>query len=106
MNNEIDMDLVRMFAEKGEPLDGEAFVAGVSGRIARRRYANWAVIFAMVALLSIMGAAFLSLLTPWLMSVTGYVVLGSNTLAKMFAAPVGWAIGGGVGLVFFVKTRS
>ena len=105
MNSEIDMDLVRMFGEKAEPVEGEAFVAGVTGRITRKRYAKRAAIFFMVALLSIAGATILSLLTPWVMSITGYVVLGSNSLARMFAAPLGWALGAGVGLALLLKSR-
>lgn len=106
MKNELDMDLVRLFAEKSEPAQGEIFAERVSKRIARHRCAHRV----MQILLAGLGVAILAALTPWLMGLTGYIALGSSLLANSVVAvilsPVGWAIGGGVGLSFFLKTRS
>ena len=106
MKNELDMDLVRLFAEKSEPAQGEIFVELVSKLIVRLRYAHRV----MLILLALAGAAILAVLTPWLIGLTGYIALGSNLLANSVLAvilsPAGWAIGGGVGLSLFLKTRS
>lgn len=106
MKNNNDMDLFRLFEEIREPAPDEIFVEGVSKRIVRHRYANRALF----VLLSLAGTAILAVLTPWLMGLTGYIVLGSNLLANsVFAAiisPIGWAIGGGLGLYSFLRSRS
>ena len=106
MKNDNDMDLFRLFEEMREPAPDEIFVAGVSKRIVRHRYANRV----MFILLSLAGAAILAALTPWLIVLTGYIVLGSSLLANsVFAtiiSPIGWAIGGSVGLYSFLRSRS
>jgi nucleoside permease NupC len=106
MKNDHDMDLLRLFEEIREPGQDEIFVGGVSKRIARHRGANRV----MLILLSFVGAAILAALTPWLMGLTGYIALGSSLLANSVLAviisPVGWAIGGGVGLYSFLQSRS
>ena len=105
MKNEHDMDLVRLFAEKSEPAQGEVFVEQVSKRIARYRCAHRA----MLILLAFAGAAILGALTPWLIDLTRYIALGTNLFAHsvvaMILSPVGCPIGFGVGLFFFLKTR-
>ena len=65
----------------------------------------------MQILLSSAGAALLALLTPWLTDLSRYIALGSSLLAYslmlVMLSPVGLtlAIGGGMGLTFFLKTR-
>jgi cell shape-determining protein MreD len=105
MKNEPDIDLIRLFAEKGAPPQGEIFVERVSNRIARRRFAHRVtLILVALALVSI-----LAVLTPWLMGLTGYIALGSGLLADSVAAvilsPVAWAVVGGVGLSIFLQIR-
>ena len=106
MKNELDMDLGRLFAEKSEPPQGEIFVKRVSKRIMLRRYSHRV----MQILIAFAGATILAVLTPWLINLTGYIALGSNLLANsalaLILSPVGWAIGSGVGLSLFLKTRS
>jgi cell shape-determining protein MreD len=106
MKNEHDMDLVCLFAERREPGQDEIFAERVSKRIALLRCAHRV----MQILLAGLGVAILAALTPWLMGLTGYIALGSNPFAQSVVAvilsPVGWAIGGGVGLFFFLQTRS
>ena len=105
MKNELDMELVHLFAEKSEPAQGEIFVERVSKRIARHRCVHRV----MLILLAFAGAAILAVLTPWLIGLTGYILLVSSLLAYSVVAvilsPVGWAIGGGVGLTLSLKTR-
>ena len=106
MKNEHDMDLERLFAESREPVQDEIFVKQVSKRVAllRRTHRAMQILFAGA------GVAILVVLTPWLMGLTAYITLGSNLLAHSIAAmifsPVGWAIGSGAGLFFFLQTRS
>jgi hypothetical protein len=106
MKDEHEMDLVRLFAEKGEPAQGEIFIERVSKRIARHRCAHRV----MQILLSFAGVGILAALTPWLMGLTGYIALGTNLFAHSVVAvilsPVGCSIGGGVGLLFFLRSRS
>ena len=106
MKNEHDMDLVRLFAERPEPAEGEIFAERVSKRIALLRYTHRVK----QILLAGLGVVVLAVLTPWLVNLTGYIAVGSNLFAHCVAAmilsPVGWAIGGGVGLFFFFQTRS
>jgi hypothetical protein len=105
MKNELDMELVRLFAGKSEPAQGEIFVERVSKRIARHRRAHRV----MMILLAFAGAAILAAVTPWLMGLTGYIVLGTSLFAHsvvlLILSPVGCSIGGGVGLLFFFKAR-
>lgn len=106
MKNETDMDLIRMFAEVGEPAHGDVFVERVSKRIALLRYGHRV----MQIVLAGVGVAILVLLTPWVMGLAGYMALGSNFLANGVTAvifsPVGCVLGGAVGLFFFFQTRS
>jgi len=106
MKNEHDMDLMRLFEERREAVQEEIFVKRVSQRIAMLRRTHRA----MQILFAGLGVVILAILTPWLMGLTGYITLGSNLLvysiAAMILSPVGWAIGGGAGLVFFLQTRS
>jgi hypothetical protein len=106
MKNEHDMDLMCLFEERREPAQGEIFVKRVSKRIALLRFTHRA----MQILFAGVGVVILAILTPWLTGLTGYITIGSNLLAYSIAAmilsPVGWAIGGGAGLVFFLQTRS
>ena len=106
MKNDHDKDLFRLFEEIHEPDQDEIFVERVSKRIVRHRCAHRV----MLILLAFVGAAILAALTPWLMDLTGYIALGSSLLGHSVVAvsisPVGWAIGAGVGLSFFLKTRS
>ena len=67
MKDEFDMDLARLFMEKSEPPEGEAFVERVSRRIAQRRRVQRV----MLILLAIAGTAILALLTPGLIRLTG-----------------------------------
>ena len=106
MKNDHDMDLIRLFEEMPEPVRDEIFVARVSKRMVLRRYIRWV----MQILIALTGAVILAVLTPWLMGLIGYVALGSSLIANivvvLILSPVGWAIGGSVGLSFFLKTRS
>ena len=106
MKNDDDMDLFHLFEEIREPVQDEIFVEGVSRRIARQRWANRVKLI----LLAFAGAAILAALTPWLMRLTGYIALGSGLLADsalaVIISPVGWVIGGGVGLYSFLQSRS
>ena len=106
MKNEHDRDLVRLFAERREPAEGEIFTKRVSRRVALLRYTHRA----MQILLAGLGVAIFAALTPWLMSLTSYIALGSNLFAhsvvSVILSPAGWAIGGGAGLFFFLQTRS
>ena len=105
MKNEHDMDLVRLFAEKSEPAQGEVFVEQVSKRIARYRCAHRA----MLILLAFAGAAILGALTPWLIDLTRYIALGTSLFAynvvTVILFSVGCSIGGGMGLFFFLRPR-
>jgi hypothetical protein len=98
MKNEHDMDLVRLFAERPEPAQGEIFAERVSKRIALLRRTRRAMQILLAGLGVILAA-----LTPWLMGLTGYIALGSNLFAHsvvvVILSPVGWAIGGGVGIL-------
>ena len=106
MKNENDMDLMRLFEERREPPQGEIFVKRVSKRIGLLRFTHRTMQIFVAGL----GVAMLAILTPWLMGLTGYITIGSNLFAysvvAMILSPVGWAIGGGAGLVFFLQTRS
>ena len=106
MKNDHDMDLIRLFEEIREPARDELFVARVSKRMVLRRYVRRV----MQILITLTGAVILAVLTPRLMELIGYITLGSSLIANIALAlilsPVGWAIGGGVGLTFFLKTRS
>lgn len=106
MKNEYDMDLVRLFAGRLEPAQGEIFAERVSKRISMLRCKHRV----MQILLAGLGVTILAALTPWLMGLTEYIALGSNLFAQsvvvVILSPVGWAIGGGVGLFFFLQTRS
>ena len=106
MKNEHDMDLVRLFAERPEPAEGDIFAERVSKRIALLRCTRRVT----QILLAGLGVVILAALTPWLMGLTGYIALGSNLFAHsvvvVILSPVGWAIGSGVGLFFFLQTRS
>lgn len=106
MKNEHDMDLMRLFAESRELAHDEIFVERVSKRIVLLRRVHRV----MQTILAFAGAAILAALTPYLMDLTGYIALGSNLIADNVAAvllsPAGWAIGGGAGLFFFLRTRS
>jgi cell shape-determining protein MreD len=106
MKNEHDMDLVRLFEERSEPAQDEIFVKRVSKRIVRLRFTHRAI----QILLAGLGVVILAILTPWLMDLTGYITLGSTLFAHsvvaMILSPAGWAIGGGVGLFFFLQKRS
>jgi hypothetical protein len=104
MKNELDQDLVSLFAEKSEPPQGDIFVARVSKQIGRRRFAQRAK----QALIGLAGTAVLIMLTPWLIGLTGYIALGTNLLnhniGAVMLSPIGFSIGG-AGLVFLLKTR-
>jgi hypothetical protein len=106
MKNEHDMDLVRLFAERPEPAQGEIFAERVSKRIALLRYTHRVK----QMLLAGLGVVVLAVLTPWLMGLTGYIAVGSNLFAHsvvfVILSPAGWAIGCGAGLFFFLQTRS
>jgi cell shape-determining protein MreD len=106
MKNEHDMDLVRLFEERHEPAQDEIFVKRVSKRIALLRFTHRAVQILLVGA----GVAILAVLTPWLMGAASYITLGPNLFAysvvAMILSPVGWAIGGGAGLFFFLQMRS
>ena len=106
MKNDHDMDLIRLFEEIREPVQDEIFVERVSKRIVLLRYSHRVT---QILLLS-SGMAILAVLTPWLIGLTGYIALGSSLLANSVVAviisPVGWAIGGGVGLAFFLQKRA
>jgi hypothetical protein len=106
MKNEHDMDLNRLFAGRGEVEQDEMFVVRVSKRIALRRYARRVVKTLFVGA----GLAILAALIPRPMDLTYSIALGSDLFAcgvvALAVSPVGWAIGGGVGLFFFLRTRS
>lgn len=84
----------------------EIFVKRVSKRIVLLRFTHRAIQISLAGL----GVAILAIMTPWLMSLTGYITIASNLFAygivAMILSPVGWAIGAGAGLVFFLKARS
>ena len=105
MKNEHDIDLVRLFAEKSEPAQGEIFVEQVSKRIARHRFARRV----MLIFLAFAGAAILGALTPWLIDLTRYIALGTSLFAysvvTVILFSVGCSIGGGMGLLFLLKAR-
>lgn len=105
MNNDYDADLGRLFAEMPEPAQDEVFTGQVSRRIEKNRSARRI----MQILLGVIGVGILAVLTPWLMSLVGYIMLGSDLFAKsiliVFLSPAGWAIGGWVGLLAFLKAR-
>jgi hypothetical protein len=106
MKNEHDMNLVGLFAERREPAEGDIFAKRVSKRIAllRRTHRIKQIFFAGL------GVVILAILTPWLMGITGYIALGSNLFAHsvliIILSPAGWAIGGVLGLFFFLQKRS
>ncbi len=105
MNNDYDADLRRLFAKMPEPAEGEIFTERVSRRMARHRWAHRVI----QILLAGLGVVILAALTPWLMSLTGHIALGSDFLANCVLAvilsPAGWAIGGWLGLLVFLKAR-
>jgi len=104
MNNDHDMDLIRLFEENREPAPDEVFVRRVAKRIALLRYFQWVTRI----LLVLAGGATLALAKSWLMDLTSYIALGSslvtNSVVTVFFSPAGWAIGGALGLPFFLKT--
>jgi hypothetical protein len=106
MKDEHDMDLTHLFKERSEPPQDEIFVKRVSKRIALLRFTHRAMQIFVAGL----GVAMLAILMPWLMSLTGYITIGSNLFALSIVAlilsPAGWAIGVGAGLFFFLQTRS
>jgi hypothetical protein len=104
MENDYDMELYRLFGEIPEPDKDEVFVERVSGRIARYRFTSRV----MLILLAFAGAVILAVLTPWLITLTGHIAMGTNLLAQsaaiLVSSPVGWSIGGGgLGLYFIFK---
>jgi len=105
MNNEPEMDLYRVFAERDEIAQGELFVERVSKRIALLRWVRRG----MHILLAGAGLVMLAALTPRLIDLTTYISLGSNLFADsvvvVILSPAGWLIGGGIGLFFLLRTR-
>jgi len=106
MKNDHDMDLFRLFGKIREPVQDEIFVERVTKRITRHRCAHRV----MLILFAFVGAAVLAVLTPWLMVLTGHIVIGTNLFAHSVVAVilsrVGCTIGGGVGLFLFFKAHS
>ena len=105
MKNENDRDLSRLFTEMGEPPHGEIFVERVTRRIALLRYAQRV----MQIFLAFAGAAFLAVLTPWLIDLTGSIALVSNLFADSVVvvslSPFFWIVGLGAGMFLFLKTH-
>jgi hypothetical protein len=106
MNHERDMDLVRLFAEQGEPAEGEVFTEQVTSRIKFLRRSRGV----RKILMAIAGMIMLTILTPSLIDLTGYIVFGSNLLTVIMLtivlSPVGWTLGGGFGIFFFLRMRA
>lgn len=105
MEHESDMELMRLFAEKGEPGPDEAFVGRVSRRIRRHRNAQ-RILMAVIAAASV---AVLAVLGPWLMEGISYITLGTTFFARtvvgLLFSPVGFSVGGSLGLFLFIKMR-
>ncbi len=101
-----DADLYRVFSEIGEVEQDEMFVNRVSKVIARRRYTRLAAktLCAGVALVIVCA------LMPVLLDLTYGIALGSDIFVRgiivAVLSPVGYAIGGGAGLLFFLRMRS
>ena len=106
MKNDGDMDLYRLFEEIPEPEADGVFVERVNRRIGRRRRVHRLVLI----LLAFPAAAILTVLTPWLTVLTGDIALGTNLFAQSLMAallsPAGCSIGGTVGLLLLLRTRS
>ena len=106
MKNDHDLELIRRFREIREPSQDELFVERVTKRIGRRRFSHRV----MIILLGLLGTALLAVLTPWLVTLTGYIAMGTNLFAHsavaMIFSPTGCSIGGAAGLLLFIKTRS
>ena len=89
-----DSDLVRLFAEEPTLPDDEAFVAGVTARLARRRR---------LAVATPVGAAMLLLLAIWATWPAAYnfsgnaiagLMLMTDSLGAFFNSPAGMVTGG------------
>ena len=106
MKNDDDMDLYRLFEKVPEPEPDDAFVEGVNRRIGRRRRAHRLILI----LLAFPAAGILTVLTPWLTVLTGDIAAGTNLFAQGLMAallsPAGCSIGGTVGLLLLLRTRS
>ena len=103
MKNKHDMDLVRLFADQGEPDRDEKFIQEVSRRIkSARSYRRIRCI-----LMGCAGILVLAIMTPWITTLTGYIAIVSNIFASLVVAaalsPVAWVIG--LGLPFFIRSR-
>jgi len=105
MTQEFDMELARLFDEKAGPAPDETFTKGVAGRIARHRRVHRIKLL----LLAISGAALLAVLTPWLAGLTSYMAIVSSfisySVVAVILSPVGWVMGGWIGLNLFLKMR-
>ncbi len=106
MKEEDEKDLDSLFLEAGEVERDEVFVHRVSKRIALRRCARLGMktVFAGVAL------AVLAWQMPVLTDLTYGIAVGSGFLARSIVAvalsPIGCVIGGGAGLILFLRLRS
>jgi hypothetical protein len=105
MKNDPEIDLIRLFAEVNEPGQGDAFVERVSKRMRLLRFAHRTIQLVLAGLVM----SIFVFLTPWVIDLTGYVALGSNTLPRgimvMFFSPIGCIIGGAAGLFVFLRRR-
>jgi hypothetical protein len=89
-----DSGLARLFAEPADPAGGEAFVAGVTVRIARRRRLRTAAPFAaLAALLLAVWATWPAAQTLATMTAHGVTLLG-DSLSGFFTSYVGTATAG------------
>jgi hypothetical protein len=100
------LDLDRLFSTIPELSEDEMFVGRVYRRIRLRRCAR----LALKALCALAVLAVVAGLMPVLTDLTYLIARGSdlftNAVAAVALSPIGYLIGGGTGLVFFLRMRS
>lgn len=108
MSNDFDQDreLKLAFARTPEPEADRDFTVNVMRRVNIRRRSRLIGRITLACLVLALAAA----LSPWLAGLTAHLALGYGVLAKfalvLAITPVGWAIGGAMGLVVILRARS
>lgn len=104
MHDEIDPQLLALFAQASETLPHKEFTAVFWARLQRARRARTLLRIALVAALAILGAW----LAPTILSHTAAAVQSSveyaRPLESLVVSPVGWAVSSLIALVVLIRT--